>query len=280
MPPSFGWSGCGSGGYGKMPRCLISSGESLARLSHEIPFGSLAVGPTGTGFPPDMRTVGSVRPERSYRCSSSSFAAFMMRGLASAFRFVVARNSADAAAGGWSLPAADAPHDPPARARITVDITATRAERALHRFLRLTAGRPSVESLALENYSPSCTKKSSALRTRSTHPHDLHAHDVGDEAFQPAGRWDRIELVVVQVDDLLALRADEMVMPVHVGVVALALADHRHLLDHPEAGQCIEHFVDRGERQGGHLGAHPAVELLGARMVLRFEKRPVDRHPL
>src|SRR5438093_4418889 len=116
---------------------------------------------------------------------------------------VVARNSADAVAGGSSLPAADAPEGPPARARIRVDVRAMRVERAPRWFLRPTAGLPSVESLALDNYSPRMPKKSSALRTRSTHPHDLHAHDVGDEALQPAGRRNGIEPVIVQVDDLL-----------------------------------------------------------------------------
>src|SRR5207245_989365 len=79
---------------------------------------------------------------------------------------------------------------------------------------------------------------------------------------------------------LLAARADEVMVPVEIRVVPLALADHRHLASHAEPGQRIEGLVDRRERQGRHPAADSAVQFFRARVVLCLQERPVDGHPL
>src|SRR6185295_8063095 len=52
----------------------------------------------------------------------------------------------------------------------------------------------------------------------------LDAHGVGDEAVDPPGCDDRVEALVVVVGHLVAAGAHEMVVPVDVGVVTLAVA--------------------------------------------------------
>src|SRR5690606_14728229 len=63
-----------------------------------------------------------------------------------------------------------------------------------------------------------------------------------------------------------------------VGVVALALPHHRDLLHQAQLAQRVERLVDGGARQGRQRGAHPGVQHLRRRAVLRLEQPPVARH--
>ena len=78
----------------------------------------------------------------------------------------------------------------------------------------------------------------------------------------------------------MALKADEMMMPLHIWFDAKRAMVRAHLLDNSRFQKDTQGLVNRGQRDRGKFGANPFEYLLRIGMVQHLHQLAVNDQPL